>query len=89
MAAQDSQILENAEAESQQGHIVKVDAQAVTHKDQESRQQGIGEEAADKDRIVKVTAQGCPQAAKDGIQRGQESHRKELGIGQSYHYGKT
>ena len=54
MAAQDRQILEHAQTECQERHIVEIDAKAIADIDEEGRHQGIHEKARNEHGIVEM-----------------------------------
>ena len=78
--ADSAKIVENAQSQGQQSHIIKVNAQVVTHIDQKCCQQSIGEEAGDKNLVIKCALAGCPDAAKHRVKGGQQGNGKQLGV---------
>ena len=86
--ADSAQIVEDAQSQGQQSHIIKINTQVVAYIDQKCCQQSIGKEAGDKNPVIKGALASCPDAAKYRVQGCQQGNRKQLGICHRYAPGK-
>ena len=78
VAAQDGKILEDTEAECEQGDVVEVNAETVADKDERRSKQCVREESRDKDMLVEALCNCSSEAAECGVKRRNERDGKEL-----------
>src|SRR5262245_14258988 len=76
VAPDDGHVVENAQAEGDQGHQVEVEAEAVTDEREDDRGDRVDQEPADEDAIVVDPIELRTNRAEDRIEGGKDRHRR-------------
>src|SRR6476646_12284791 len=74
VAPDEGHVIEDAQAEGDEGHQVEIEAEPIADERQEHRDDGVDQEPADEDAIVVDPIELGPDRSEDRIERGEDRH---------------
>src|SRR5436190_24278392 len=74
VASDQGHVVEDAQAEGDEGHQVEIEAEPIADEGQEDRDDGVDQEAADEDAIVVDPVELGPDCSEHRIERGEDRH---------------